>query len=294
MPELPEIETYRRHLEQNCNGLWIRSAEITRAKSINVDEHTFATTISGMAFTGFSRLGKHVICHISNGCHLVNHLMLGGAIFYGTDEEAPERTFQVVIRLENGRSLYWYGLRLGWLHLFCGTDMAASTADLGLDPLDIRFTPAHMAALLTGRRGALKPLLVNQRFFPGIGNCYADEICWEARVHPLRQPASLTTDEVDRLWVAMRSTLANATALGGYTETPFSASDRFSGGYLPYLKVYDRPNEPCPRCGTPISFQEANGRKVFACPSCQPEAPEYVPIFSLPAFAAIATTPTQV
>lgn len=288
MPELPEMETYCRHLEGSCSGLWIQSIEVNRAKSLNVGVREFKTTVAGTAFTGFTRLGKHVVGHLSNGCHLINHLMLGGAIFYGNDAEAPQRTFQVIIRLSNGRALFWYGLRLGWLHLLCGTDLVQSTGELGLDPLDARFTAAHMAALLAGRRGALKPLLVNQRIFPGIGNCYSDEICWEAAIHPLRQASSLSMGEVERLWSAMRSTLHTAVTLGGYTETPFSVSDRLSGGYLPHLKVYDRGAEPCPRCGTPITQAEAGGRKVFACLHCQPQVPERVPVLAIPTF-----TPAQ-
>ncbi|HWI65547.1 MAG TPA: zinc finger domain-containing protein, partial [Symbiobacteriaceae bacterium] len=237
--------------------------------------------------------GKHLVFHLSSGSVLLNHLMLGGAIFYGTADEAPERTFQVKLWLEQDRALFWSGLRLGWLHLLTPANLAGATAKLGLDPLDEHFTPAHLVSLLQKRRGQLKPLLVDQSLFPGIGNCYSDEICWEAQVHPLRIAGSLPTGELERLWSAMKRVLTEAAALGGYTETPFFAGDTHTGGYLPHLKVYDRKDEPCPRCGSPVAFTEATNRKVFFCPACQPavtpEAPtlQHQPVANQP--PAVAT-----
>lgn len=285
MPELPEMEVYRRHLEADCRGLWIRTAEITRAKSLNVPADHFATEVAGTGITGIDRAGKHLIFHLSNGYHLLNHLMLGGALCFGNTADAPKRSFQVILRFECGRGLHWYGLRLGWLHLLHGTELAARTATLGLDPLAPQFTLAHLSTLLDGRRGALKPLLTDQGFFPGIGNCYSDEICWEARIHPLRTAGTLSMDEQERLWRAMRATLTNAAALGGYSETPFTVDDTISGGYLPHLKVYDRPGAPCLRCGTPISRLDTGERKVFACPACQPEAAQFTAFPMAAAFA---------
>ncbi|MDF2626845.1 MAG: Fpg/Nei family glycosylase [Symbiobacteriaceae bacterium] len=272
MPELPEMEIYRSHLERNCTGQTITQIEIGRPKSINVGVREFKQAVQSATLTGFSRAGKALVFHLSTGNVLLNHLMLGGAVFYGTKDEAPQRTFQVTFWLDQGRALWWTGLRLGWLHLLTPAELASYRADLGLDPLDEHFTTAYLASLLQGRRGKLKPLLVDQQLFPGIGNCYSDEICWTARIHPLRIAGSLKTDECERLWQATQSVLTDATARGGYTETPFHKGDQFTGGYLPHLKVYDRNGEPCPRCGTPIALVEASNRKVFFCPACQPEA----------------------
>jgi formamidopyrimidine-DNA glycosylase len=272
MPELPEMERYRRHLERRCVGLRILKAEVHREKSINTPPAAFAAAVEGTVLSGFGRAGKMLVFYLDGaGLCLLNHLMLGGALFYGTDAEAPRRTFQVILRLSGGRSLFWSGLRLGWLHLLDAGGLAERTADLGVDPLSEAFDAAHLAALLSGRRGALKPLLVDQRLFPGIGNCYADEICWTARLHPLRRVGSLGPGEQASLLAAMQAVLGEAVERGGYTETPFAADDRLSGGYLPHLQVYDRKEEPCGRCGAPVAFAEASGRKVFWCPACQPQ-----------------------
>lgn len=271
MPELPEMEIYRTHLERHVTGRQILAVEVGREKSLNVPAAQFASALEGQPFTAFSRRGKHLVFHLSGGRYLLNHLMLGGAIFCGTPDQAPDRTFQVILRLDDGRALYWTGLRLGWLHLLDAAGLEAETADLGVDPLSVAFTPEHVAELLRGRRGALKHLLVDQKRFPGIGNCYSDEACWEAQIHPLRVAGSLTVAEAERLWEGMQRTLTQAVSLGGYTETPFVAGDQFSGGYIPHLLVYDRQGEGCHRCGTPVILTEARGRKLFFCPSCQPE-----------------------
>lgn len=273
MPELPEMETYRRHLEQHCSGRRVTNLTVGRPKSLNLPVKAFRAAVQGAYLAGFARIGKHLVLELSTGAFLVNHLMLGGALFYGTEAEAPRRTFQVVLQLDNGRALWWSGLRLGWLHWVDRAELAARSAELGLDPLDAGFAESHLASILAGRRGQLKALLVHQRFFPGIGNCYADELCWAAGIHPLRVAGRLATAEEHRLWRAMKATLSEAVALGGYTETPFHAGDTFTGGYLPHLKVYDRGGEPCPRCGEKVIQAEASGRKLFFCPHCQPHAP---------------------
>ncbi len=270
MPELPEMETYRRLLEQHCQRQVIVQAEVGRAKSLNLPAADFAQAVQGTACTGFGRAGKHLIFTLANGLCLLNHLMLDGALFYSTAAEAPARTRQVVLHLGNGRALWWTGLRLGWLHLVSTAELAQRLAGLGLDPLAGGFTPEHLAHLLQGRRGRLKAFLTDQRFCPGVGNCYADEICWAAQLHPLRRAGALPPPEQFRLWQALRQTLAAAVDLGGYTETPFMPGDGLSGGYLPHLQVYDRAGEPCRRCGAGIALTVVSGRKVFCCPVCQP------------------------
>ena len=277
------METYRRLLERHCQGQQVMGVEIGREKSLNVPVQRFTEAVQGARLSRFERRAKHLVFRLSNGLCLLNHLMLGGGLFYGTAAEAPERTYQVVLHLEGGRSLYWFGLRLGWLHLLDAAGLEQRLADLGVDPLDPAFTADHLRGLLRGRRKALKPLLVEQRFFPGIGNCYADEICWTAGLHPLRPPGALTPAEAEQLWHAIGGTLGQAVALGGYTETPFHTGDRLTGGYLPHLKVYDRKGEPCPRCSGAIAYAEETGRKVFWCPRCQPEEPAAVATGMIPA-----------
>lgn len=270
MPELPEMETYRQHLQRRCLGRRITRVEVGRAKSLNVPVAIFKSSVQGAALTHFSRAGKHLVFHLSNGLYLLNHLMLGGGIFHGTAAEAPTRTFQVILHFDDDTSLYWFGLRLGWLHLLTEAERQERLAGLGVDPLSPEFTLEHLTAQLHARRGALKPLLVDQKRFPGVGNCYSDESCWGARIHPLRPANSLSGSELEQLWRSMCEALTDARALGGYTETPFHSGDTFTGGYLPHLKVYDRQGQPCPRCGSPIAYTEASGRKVFACLHCQP------------------------
>lgn len=269
MPELPEMEVYRRHLEAAGAGRRITGVEVGRPASLNVPPEYFALSLTGAQFLGFRRRGKYLVFDLSTGLHLLNHFMLGARIWCGPEAQRPQRTFQVILHLDNGRDLYWINLRLGFLHLLAPNELAARLADLGTDPLADAFTPAHLARLLHGRRGALKNLLVDQRWFPGLGNCYADEICWAAALLPQRAAGGLDGAEQERLYAGLRTTLTAALRLGGYTEDPFGPGDTLSGGYLPHLKVYDRQGEACPRCTAPIALEQHSGRKVFFCPGCQ-------------------------
>lgn len=273
MPELPEMETYRRHLEAHTAGQRIGAVEVGRERSLNMPAGSFTAALVGATITGVGRAGKMLVVHLDRGQSLLNHLMLGGGIYLGSETDKPDRSFQVILRFADGSALYWFGLRLGWLHLLSAAELAERLADLGVDPLSGDFTPAYLAASLEGRRAALKAMLVDQRYFPGVGNCYADEACWAARIHPLRPAGGLLPAEHEALWQGLRQTLGQSVALGGYTETPFTAGDRLTGGYLVHLAVYDRQGQPCNRCGAPIIKQQAGGRKLFFCPNCQPVQP---------------------
>ena len=154
------------------------------------------------------RRGKHLLFHLDNGERLLLHLMLGGWLFYGTEEERPDRTVQVKLELESG-NLYFIGLRLGYLHLLSAKETEEKLADLGPEPLEPRFTLEKFTARLQAKkRSVLKTVLVDQSFIAGIGNCYSDEIAWQAEVRPDAKVAALEPDTYARLYEAIRSVLS--------------------------------------------------------------------------------------
>lgn len=269
MPELPEMENYRILLNERIAEKTIRIAEVTRDKTINVPVAAFIARIVGRRIERIDRRAKMLLFRLDSGDTLMLHLMLGGSMFYGTPEEAPDRSAQVVLAFENDRSLYFHGLRLGYLHIYDQSELEAKLAKLGPDPLDSRFGPNDFVARLRKSRRMLKFALTDQSILAGIGNCYADEMCFAAAIHPLRKLADISSAELQTLFTAMRSTLAEAIRYGGYMEAPLYAGDALTGGYNDRCKVYDRGGEPCFRCGTPITKTESNGRKVFFCERCQ-------------------------
>jgi len=268
VPELPEMETYRSQLNERIAGRAVAAAEVGRERTVNVPVDQFIERVQGRTIERIDRRAKMLLFRLDNGDTLLLHLMLGGSMFYGTTEEAPDRTAQVTLSFGE-RKLFFHGLRLGYLHIYDEAELTEKLSKLGPDPLDAGFGAEEFAAALRRSRGALKTALTDQSVIAGIGNCYADEMCFAAAIKPLRRMADIAAAELRTLFTAMHSTFAEAIRYGGYMESPFFAGDALTGGYNDRCKVYDRGDEPCYRCGSLIVKTESSGRKVFYCDRCQ-------------------------
>lgn len=268
MPELPEMETYRMLLSELVVGRTITNTEIERVKSINTDPDAFRRRITGQAVTRVERRAKHLLFHLTGDQVLLLHLMLGGIMSFGRKEQKPDRTVQVTISF-GAEHLYFIGLRLGYLHLYRPEEAEQRLRKLGPDPFDPALTAERFAALLRARSGTLKSALTDQSVLSGIGNCYSDEICFQARLLPARKPASLSAVEWDALFRAMRELLREAVQYGGYMEMPLFQGDALTGGFDRRCRVYGREGEPCARCGGLIERRNVSSKKSFCCPQCQ-------------------------
>ena len=140
---------------------------------------------------------------------------------------------------------------------------------LGPEPLDDDFAPADFVALLSARRGMIKPLLLNQRFMAGVGNIYADEALFAARIHPKRKADTLTAEEIKRLYHAIRQVLAQGIQNQGSTFSDYLDAEGREGRNQEYLQVFRHTGQPCPRCGMPIQRTVVGGRGTYFCPRCQ-------------------------
>ncbi|MBP3963390.1 Fpg/Nei family DNA glycosylase [Paenibacillus lignilyticus] len=272
MPEWPEMEHYRKMLAERISGQPIMNVQVTRQKSINVPVETFEQELIGRTVWFVERRGKMLILHLDNGKRLLLHLMLGGMIRYearGIDpEQRTDRTVQVTIGFPQGE-LCFIGLRLGYIHLLTVKETIARLADLGPEPFDKWLTQEKFKERFKGRRGSLKTALVEQRVIAGIGNCYADEIAFEARIRPDAKLSAIEPESWERIYNAMHKVLQSALAHGGYMEMPLTNEDTVTGGYNNHCLVYDRGGEPCLNCGGTIVQEEINSRKMFYCPVCQ-------------------------
>lgn len=271
MPELPEMENYRQLLSQRIINVPITNVIVNREKTINMETEAFINALIGARVVFVERRAKYILFHLHDGRRLLLHLMLGGLLFYGSEEERPDRNTQVEIAFGD-QILYFMGLRLGFLHLVSVKESEATMGKLGPELLDRRMTPERFAGILKGRRGALKSLLVNQHVMAGIGNCYADEIAFDAGLLPSVLVRNLSPEAISRLYQSIQKVLTDATEIGGYMEMPFKTGDTVTGSYNDQCKVYDREGEPCLRDGGTIIKTELSGRKVFYCPDCQHEA----------------------
>jgi formamidopyrimidine-DNA glycosylase len=268
MPELPEMENYRRLLNQKITGQTITQVQINREKSVNVNPMLFINSVTNQKVMTVNRRGKHLLFHLENGQVLLLHLMLGGWMHFGTEEDKPERTIQV--RLSFGiHHLYFIGLRLGYLHLYSEQDVQRELFSLGPEPLEPHFTLQAFLKLLDDRRGKIKTKLLDQEFIAGIGNCYSDEICYHAGIKTKRSIEDIGEPERYQLYQSMKHVLLDALKHGGYMENPFFQGDKLTGGYNNLCLVYDRERENCNRCGGTIIKEMISSRKTYFCPNCQ-------------------------
>jgi formamidopyrimidine-DNA glycosylase len=268
MPELPEMENYRLLLSPIIVGKRITGVDVQREKSLNVPVDDFTRHTVGASVRHIERRAKHLLFYLSNGKVLVLHLMLGGMMYYGTQEQKPERSVQIRISWESSH-LFFIGLRLGYLHMHDPPDVERLMLKLGPEPLEPDFSFQHFSERLRGQRGTLKSTLVDQSVMSGIGNCYSDEICFAAGLLPSRRCSKLQAAEWEQLYRAIRHVLGEAIRYGGYMEMPLYAGDNLTGGFDNRCKVYDMEGEPCTRCGNILVRQDVSSKKSFCCLRCQ-------------------------
>jgi formamidopyrimidine-DNA glycosylase len=269
MPELPEMEHYKLLLLQKLGGKTVSDVVVNREKSINVNLDTFINHVKGHKITNIERRAKHLLFHLDKGQVLLLHLMLGGWMFYGAEEDKPKRTIQIQFSFGN-EHLYFIGLRLGYLHIYNSiVAVEKELSDLGPEPLSPEFTFSQFQTLIENRRGRLKTKLVDQQFLSGIGNCYSDEICFHAGIIPKRDLNELSSSEQKQLYESIHFVLNDALKHGGYMENPLFKGDTHTGGYNNLCKVYDREGESCLRCGSKIMKEMIASRKTFYCLNCQ-------------------------
>ncbi len=273
MPELPEVETIRSRLAPRLAGRRIESVDIFDARLTRPEPpEAVAAALEGERIVDVRRRGKYLVFAFESGRHLLVHLRMTGGVQHraegGHDSGPHERA---VVRLDDGSDVAYRDVRRfgTWLLLEPGELEDYWRGRLGREPLEREFTTASLARALSGRKLPVKAALLDQRAVAGIGNIYADEALWWARIHPLRPAGSLVKEEVAALRKGVRKALAVGIARQGTTLRDYRDPDGSRGRMKEELRVYGREHEPCPRCGTPIERIRAAGRGTWYCPSCQ-------------------------
>lgn len=271
MPEIPEIETVRVHLELKTKGKVIEKVTVSRAKALNVPVEEFTGSVTGRQLVDVRRRAKQIIISLSNLHSLVVHFMLEGYVrlFYSGEEVTGNPT--IIFTLNSGDQLAFFKLNLGYLHLVPTVNLEAmpELAKLGPEPLSEDFTLENFLGLLAKRKGMIKPLLMDQEFIAGLGNVYSNETLFCSRIMPDRKTSHLNEVERSKLYHCIRDILSQATKLGGVYEEKFASDDKLTGGFEPYLQVAYRTGQPCYGCSHPIETKRVGGRNAFYCPVCQ-------------------------
>ncbi|GAC1676133.1 MAG: bifunctional DNA-formamidopyrimidine glycosylase/DNA-(apurinic or apyrimidinic site) lyase [Candidatus Limnocylindrales bacterium] len=271
MPELPEVETVARDLRPLITGATIVDATTTWPRTLrNLDPEGFADGVAGRTIEAVGRRAKQLVIDLSGAAFLTIHLKMTGQVFV-VPQDLPEDPYvRVVLTLDDGREIRFRDIRkFGRIGLYVAADGPADPfAKVGPEPLVAAFTVAAFRKRLRARKGRLKPLLLDQAFVAGVGNIYADESLWAARLHPLRTAPTLRPADERRLWVEMRRILAEAVIRRGSSIDDYTAPDG-DGEMQDHLAVYQRTAEPCLRCGRPIRRIVVGGRATHFCSWCQ-------------------------
>jgi formamidopyrimidine-DNA glycosylase len=280
MPELPEVETVARDLRPLVLGATIVRSRCSWARTLRThDPARFAEAVAGHAIEAVGRRAKLLVIRLSGSLVLTIHLKMTGQLFVVPAAVPEDPYVRLVLELADGREIRFRDIRkFGKVGLYEVDDAsgeplterggAAVFSDLGPEPLDEAFTVRAFRRRVRARRGRLKPLLLDQSFLAGVGNIYADEALWAARLHPLRSAVTLRRDDERRLYEAIRAILAEAVERRGSSIDDYTAPDG-DGAMQERLQVYQRTGEACPRCGRPIRRIVVGARSTHFCSWCQ-------------------------
>jgi formamidopyrimidine-DNA glycosylase len=297
MPELPEVETVARDLQRSVAGATIRDATVSWARTIRHPQppERFVAEVAGATIRRVDRRAKTVLLHLEDGRVMTVALRMTGALLVLPEGTPEDRYVRVAFALDDGRELRYRDVRkFGRIGLWPGGGLRTVGAGRGSrskrvaeasrgyrigevfsghgpEPLGRGFTVERLKERLARRSAKLKTLLLDQSFIAGVGNIYADEALWRARLHPLRAADTLDDAEVRRLHRSIRKVLRQGIANRGSSISDYVSADGEPGENAEQLMVYRRTDQPCYRCGRPIRRIVVAQRSTHFCPHCQPE-----------------------
>jgi formamidopyrimidine-DNA glycosylase len=269
MPELPEVETIVRALRSRVEEQTVERVEVLDARwSEPAPPGAIDDATRGRRVERLWRRGKYIVWELEDDVHLAMHLRMTGNLLLA--DEAPYT--RVRIQLASGdRVLFTDPRRFGTGIVLLGSTARDEYFDarLGPEPLDPDFTPEALRAIAAGRRSPVKAFLLAQERIAGVGNIYADEALWRARIHPLRPVGTLRRPQIAALRDAVVESLQAGIDARGASIDDFRNPDGAKGAFQDRFKVHLRAGEPCPRCGATIVKMRAAGRGTYVCPRCQ-------------------------
>ncbi|MEU2349291.1 bifunctional DNA-formamidopyrimidine glycosylase/DNA-(apurinic or apyrimidinic site) lyase [Modestobacter sp. NPDC049651] len=285
MPELPEVEVVRRGLDQWVTGRPIAEVQVLHPRAVRrhlEGAEDFVAALTGRTFTAAHRRGKYLWLPMAeadgtpSGQAMVGHLGMSGQLLVEKFREPDEVHLRARFRFtDGGRELRFVDQRtfggLAVEETGPGGTVPPRVAHIAIDPLDPAFDADRFAAALRRRRTEVKRALLDQTLIGGVGNIYADESLWRAKLHGARPTDKLTRAQVTDLLEGVRDVLTESLAQGGTSFDSLYVDVNGQSGYFSrHLAVYGQEGEPCPRCGTPVVREQFMNRSSYSCPHCQP------------------------
>ncbi len=298
MPELPEVENLRQGLAKAILGQKIRRVEIRKPKLVSgkgtlrtaseTKKREFQKGIQGEQFIGVKRRAKNLVFKLSHGKIILAHLKMSGQFVYKpsasskvvsgghpiefSEKELPNKHTHLIFELDRGM-LYYNDTRMfGYILYFPSIKAFESQnhfVNYGVEPLSPLFTLKYFKEKLKNKTGKIKVALMDQKIVTGLGNIYADESLFAARIRPDREPSTLSSLEITRLRKEIIRILKRATKVGGSSVATYRLLDETRGNYAREHKVYGKEGQPCVNCGKPLKKTIIQGRTTIFCPRCQ-------------------------
>ena len=270
MPELPEVETIKKQLNKLTAGKKILSAEFFGPqKMINLPKNKFLKILTGAKIVQVNRRAKLLLLELNNGYILLTHLKMTGKYLWNAPKD---KHTHLILKLSGKNQLNFKDVRkFGYLKLVKKEDLPALLdKDYGPEPLERYFTFEKFFGLLASKpKSRIKQLLLDQKFIAGVGNIYAQEVCFYAKVRPDRKVGSLKKGEIKNLYKGLRDILTQAIKCGGTTADDYLDCYGKQGNYSAKLKVYGCKGLPCLRCKAILLESRLGGRGTVYCPKCQ-------------------------
>lgn len=287
MPELPEVETVRIGLGQFLPGRRVASVQHDWPKGFPNASADVQAYLIGAKVTEVRRRAKVLLIDLSTGYTLVIHLKMTGQLVFRSDRERfgaghpsrslvgslPDTSTRATFTFEDGSRLFFNDQRkFGWVRLLptIEVDQLDFFQKVGPEPLGSDFTPDHFIERLRRRnRSGIKAVLLDQTVVAGVGNIYADESLWGAKIHPEQKVQDISDTKLTKLYEALRAVLNLSIEKGGSTDRNYVDAEGRQGSYLTFANVFRREDHPCPRCGSTILKSKVAGRGTHICPHCQ-------------------------
>lgn len=277
MPELPEVEVVCRSLCQVLVERTIEGFSTTLPKLLKEpaeDAAYFAEHLTRRQVTAIRRRGKYILIDLENAETLTVHLRMTGKLLYTQRQQPMNKHTHIVMPLDNGWDLRFDDVRQFGAFYLTPTDEVekiSSLASLGIEPLSAEFTSDYLKTLMAGRTQKAKAFLLDQHMIAGIGNIYADEILFQASIHPNDRIMDIVDNEdITQLWWAIKDRLSQGIAGGGSSIKDYVDALGRSGVFQKQHRVYGRAGQYCVNCGGYIEKIKVAGRTTCYCPNCQP------------------------
>ncbi|MCL0034419.1 bifunctional DNA-formamidopyrimidine glycosylase/DNA-(apurinic or apyrimidinic site) lyase [Dehalococcoidia bacterium] len=271
MPELPEVETIKNELAPQVTGHRLVGVDLLWPKAVHEPSpEAFCQRLIGQEIMAIWRRGKYLLFQLCGGQTLILHLKMSGVLLLRDASCGPENHTSAIFRLDGDNDLHFVDPRR-FGSMWLTEDQNRVIGKLGIEPLGPSFTPAVLGNLLSPRRVAIKVLLCDQHAIAGMGNMYADEALFAARIHPLRKANALSTDEIKRLHRGIVKVLQGAIKRKGASISTYRRPDGGTGKAHLEFQVAHRRGESCPNCGFPIQRVSLRGRGTHFCARCQPD-----------------------